>query len=100
MTFLFISYINQILSQHIFKILGIILKLQHLLYIVAGFAGRALLFLRQYNTRKDVSYLSVASQYIDAALNIINKTPKCPSYFAGLSGVYIVAVQVANISNR
>ena len=68
--------------------------------IVEGFAGRALMFLRLYNNTNNASYLTLANEYIASALARMDRAPKTPSYFVGLTGVYVVAAQIEQIQGK
>jgi len=68
--------------------------------IVEGAAGRALIFARLFNYTKNETYLSMAQEYINGALKEVNVGRQYPSYFAGRTGVYIVAAQIAKFQGN
>lgn len=75
-------------------------KSDHGASIVEGAAGRALIFLRMYNYTKNASDLSTASEYINTAIKDLKIGEQYPSYFAGRTGVYIVAAQIAKFQGN
>eukprot|EP01084_Bolivina_argentea_P281534 481713_1 len=71
--------------------------------IVNGAAGRSLLFLRMFNYTHNISYLNIATEYINNAINSLNLSGSnqvYPSYFGGPVGVYVVAAQIAKFKNN
>ena len=68
--------------------------------IVEGAAGRSIVFLRMYNYTRNASYLTTASEYINTAIKDLKFGEQSPSYFAGRTGVYIVAAQIAKFQGN
>ena len=67
--------------------------------IYQGAAGRGQLFLRLYINTQNTSYLNLAKEYIEAALNHINTDNKEISYMMGNVGIYTITTLYYNIIN-
>eukprot|EP01084_Bolivina_argentea_P040567 74952_1 len=69
--------------------------------IISGATGRSLMFLRMYNYTQNISYLNIASEYMDNAIHSLDLPHGAyTSYLGGDIGVYIVAAQLAKIKNN